>query len=233
MSLPPIRQYLDALNQHRLQIAPALRKHLNGREKWLKALSDSAKTNIPKEHAKAKATGKTKVKAKANAKAKANTPTMIGIPQDVRHMCDEFESDSNRLHAQAKAATGSLPTNLGSAWLTKLDLAQEAHRKLLNDSVTAADNWTLMQVDAAGEHYDLIDAALRELNALEEGKEPGVETRSNGAGAESKAPKTPPSDPAHSEDFTSVNWYGTKFFFKKGLEAESVRLDGEALKKRA
>ena len=34
--------------------------------------------------------------------------------------------------------------------------------------------------------------------------------------------------PAHSADFTSVNWFGTDYQFAKGLQAESVRVLLEA-----
>jgi hypothetical protein len=37
-----------------------------------------------------------------------------------------------------------------------------------------------------------------------------------------------PTKPTHSEDFTSVNWFGVKYQFTKGLQAESVRLLWEA-----
>ena len=36
--------------------------------------------------------------------------------------------------------------------------------------------------------------------------------------------ETPPSQPTHSADFTSVDWFGVKYEFAKGLQAECVRV---------
>jgi hypothetical protein len=47
-------------------------------------------------------------------------------------------------------------------------------------------------------------------------------------GMESLPPTGQERLPTHSEDFTSVNWYGTDYRFTKGLQAESVRALWEA-----
>jgi hypothetical protein len=90
-------------------------------------------------------------------------------------------------------------------------------RKIQADSAAPAaaniGNWQ--------EGADLFAQAFKGmLNAGGNGSEPG--------GGMPDAPQNPPKNPApkptHSPDFTSVDWFGARYAFAKGNQAESVRV---------
>jgi hypothetical protein len=66
-----------------------------------------------------------------------------------------------------------------------------------------------------------LPAILKDLRATLSGLEKGWAALLQG-----DVPALEP--PTHSEDFTSVNWYGTPYRFKKGLQAASVGILWEA-----